>query len=71
MKPRMLSSIDMVMNFDSNLKPRTEDPMKRAHGLHALSPFETGLTTALHRAFAPVHERGMACEFEDLLARLR
>lgn len=71
MKPRTLSSIDMVMNFDRNLKPRTEDPMKRTHGLHTPPPFEAGLTTALRRAFAPVHERGTAYEFEDLLAKLR
>ena len=71
MKPRTLSSIDMVMNFEGNLKPRTRNPMKRTHGLHTLPPFEAGLTTALRCAFAPVHERGMACEFEDLLAKLR
>ena len=63
------SSIEILMNFERPLKPRTEVPIKRRPCSSELPPFEAGLTTALRRAFAAPLAANVD-EFDDLLAKL-
>jgi hypothetical protein len=70
MKPARRSSIDILMNFENALKPKTVVPIKRIPCSSEFPPFEVGLTAALRRAFTapPVED---VDEFDALLAKLR